>query len=210
MKPAQFFLERHFWSLGKKYIAGLDEVGRGAWAGPLVVGAVVFSSTCQFPDKLYDSKVLNPDKRKYLAGRIREYALAYKIIEIEVSAIDQVGVGQACQLAFKKALEAFEFKPDYVLVDGFMITGLQQKKQLAIIKGDRLSASIAAASILAKVHRDELMNKLANFYPNYGFESNKGYGTGSHRLSLQRYGYSKIHRMSFKNISALSNHEGTG
>lgn len=204
MESAHFVLEKHFWSLGKKCIVGIDEVGRGAWAGPLVIGAVIFSEENPFPELLYDSKRLKPSERVRLAQKIKVHALDHAVIEVSVDEIDKKGLGEATQLGFRKALGRLELKPDFVLIDGFSIKDHPALRQLAIIKGDQISASIAAASIIAKVYRDQLMREISLEFPGFDFKQNKGYGTKLHQLALSRHGPTKIHRTSFRSISALS------
>ncbi len=195
--------EEKYWKLGYRYVCGLDEVGRGCFAGPVVVGAVIFAEPVQgdalreIPEGIADSKLLTPKKREKLAEEIKKTALAWSIAEIPVCHINKLGIGKATQMAFRKAVKSLDKNPDFILIDAFYIKHLNRKKQEPIIKGDQLSISIAAASIIAKVHRDKLMDELHGKYPQYGFNKHKGYGTKAHRDAIKKHGLSRIHRKSF-------------
>ncbi len=192
---AQF--ETELWSQGHHYVVGIDEVGRGAWAGPLVIGAVVFKADNppQFP--LADSKQLSSKKRAKLIPQISSSALAQAIIEVSVQEINEIGVGKACQKGFQRAVQSFDLSPDFVLIDAFKIVGHPLEKQKAIIKGDEQSISIAAASIIAKEYRDNLMRQLHLAEPRYCFDTNVGYGTKEHRDAIGQHGLSSSHRLSY-------------
>lgn len=189
--------ENKFWQKGCQFVVGLDEVGRGAFAGPVVAGAVIFPKDVKLPDDLNDSKLLKPNIRKKIADQIKKFALFWAVAEIEVSKINKLGIGKATFMAFRKAVKQLKVAPDSYLVDAFYIPGLSVKKQLAIIGGDKVCASIAAASIVAKVHRDNLMKKLHYQYPVYGFGKHKGYGTKYHQLAIAKYGQTPLHRRAF-------------
>lgn len=176
-------------------MAGLDEVGRGSWAGPVVVGAVVLPQNCQIHPDLRDSKQLSAGKRRQLVKWIKKTALAWAIAETGVSIVNKLGIGEATQIAFRQAF--VQIKPDYVLMDAYYIKRISQKYQKPIIKGDEKCASIAAASILAKVYRDDLMVGLHETFPQYGFDQHKGYGTRLHQEAIGKYGLAKVHRTSF-------------
>ena len=190
-------LEQKLWKLGYFYIAGLDEVGRGSFAGPVVVGAVVFPQDIVLPDGIADSKLLKPKLREKLESRIKNQALAWSLAEVSVAIINKVGIGKATQMAFRKALRQCSVQADYILVDAFYIKHLNRKRQKAVADGDKICASIAAASIIAKVHRDRLMKKLHRKYPKYGLARNKGYGTKAHQEAIRKYGLTRVHRKSF-------------
>lgn len=190
-------LEKRLWKSGYEYVCGVDEVGRGCFAGPVVVGAVIFPKNVILPVGIADSKLLSHKKREELAPQIKTIALAWSIAEISVSKINKHGIGKATQMAFRKAVNSMKTKPDFVLIDAFYIKHLNRKKQKAVKDGDTLCSSIAAASIIAKVHRDELMNKLHKKYPQYDFKKNKGYGTKKHRKSIEKFGLALPHRQSF-------------
>ncbi len=189
--------EQQLWDQGYKLICGLDEVGRGCFAGPVVVGAVVINSEIILPKGIADSKLLKPKTREKLAEEIQKAALFWSVAEISVRDINNVGIGKATQMAFRKAIRLLSAQVDFILMDAFYVKHLNRKKQQAIIKGDRDCLSIAAASIIAKVHRDELMVKLDKQFPQYGFAKHKGYGTKLHQQAIKTHGLSKIHRKSF-------------
>lgn len=199
-----FLEEKKLWENGYKYIIGVDEVGRGAFAGPVVVGAVIFSKNVKISDGINDSKLLSPQNREKLDKEIRKCAQFYSIAQVGLSVINKVGIGKATSIAFRKvlrnALSKLKNGRIYVLCDGFhtkYARGIGLKNQKAIIKGDRKSISIAAASIIAKVYRDDLMRSLHEKYPRYHFDKNKGYGTKDHQAAIKKHGLSKIHRKSF-------------
>ena len=199
---ADLDLEKALWEKGHKLVAGIDEVGRGSWAGPLVAAGVIFPQNFTIPAKLADSKQVSKKERKRLAALIRKTAVSINIVEIPVEKINEVGIGKATQLAFRKIVASFNPKPTYCLIDAFHIKYFSKTKQLAIKHGDIKSASIAAASIVAKVYRDDLMEALSQKYPRYGFEKHKGYGTTLHQKTIKKNGFCKIHRTSY-NLSFL-------
>ena len=187
-----------------KYIAGVDEVGRGPLAGPIVAAAVILDlKTNEDRDLILranDSKKLSIAVRKELSYIIKEKALAYKIIAIDNKQIDEKGIGFCNNQVFLDCCEEISIKPDLVLSDGYKIKNFSNLNEF-VIKGDTKSISIACASIIAKVYRDELMLQYHNKYPNYGFDRNVGYGTEEHVLAIKKYGITPIHRKSFlKNI----------
>jgi ribonuclease HII len=195
-KPT-FEHELILWEQGMQYVAGVDEVGRGCFAGPVVTAAVILPQDFTARDEVNDSKVLSAKKREKLSIIIKKEAVAFAIAEIGVPVINEIGIGKAAQVAFKKAIVTLPIKPDFILIDAFYITGIEKHKQKPIIHGDRLSVSIAAASIIAKVYRDELMQKLHPQYAVYDFFTNKGYGTKKHRDAIGKYGLCDLHRTSF-------------
>ncbi len=180
---------------GAKLIAGVDEVGRGPLAGPVCVAAVIMPLD-DIIDGIDDSKKVSEKKRELLAEKIKEKAIAYKICMVEPEVIDEINILNATKLCMKNAIEGLEIKPDIVLVDAVDKLDVNVKTR-AIIKGDALSYNIGAASILAKVERDNLMKEYAKTYPEYSFEKHKGYGTAVHIEALKKYGITKIHRKSF-------------
>jgi len=194
--------EKVLWSKNYNNIAGIDEVGRGSWAGPLVVGAVILPKNFVVPSGFADSKHVRSLARKKFAQYIYKHAKTWSIAEIPVSVINRLGIGKATHIGFRKAVRMLSPRPDFLLVDAFYIKQLNRKNQKAIIHGDEKSASIAAASIIAKVYRDNLMKKLGKIYPLYCFAKHKGYGTTIHQNAIKQYGFSKIHRRSF-NLSFL-------
>lgn len=180
-------------------VCGIDEAGRGPLAGPVFAAAVILPEHCTI-EGIDDSKKLNPKKREQLFGEIEGGAVAYGIGFATEKEIDSINILQATFLAMKRAFRALSVHPGLALVDGNRMPALGVETR-TIIKGDSLSASIAAASILAKVSRDRLMEQIDGIYPQYGFARHKGYGTALHREMLKQYGPCPIHRRSFlKNI----------
>lgn len=194
---ANFSEETPLWNQGFNLICGIDEVGRGCFAGPVVAGAVIFPSGSKLIEGIADSKLLTHKKRVELAKRIKDKASAWSIGEISVPDINKLGIGEATQLAFTKAVENLGKAADFFLIDAFYVKTLDKLKQKPIPGGDRISASIAAASIIAKVYRDDLMEKLHTEFPNYSFDKHKGYGTKLHRELIKKFGLSDLHRKSF-------------
>jgi ribonuclease HII len=197
MNLPTFNYEEKFWNQGLQYVAGVDEVGRGCFAGPVVAAAVVLPSTFTASSEINDSKLLSAKKREQLAEVIKKHAHAFSIAEIPVSVINEIGVGKAAQKAFAKAIMGLKKAPQHILIDAFRITAFDHSIQTPIIHGDRISISIAAASIIAKVYRDELMQRLHDKYAVYDFFTNKGYGTKKHREAIKQYGLCEMHRTSF-------------
>ena len=187
--------EEPLWQAGKKYIAGVDEVGRGPLAGPVVTAAVVLPEDFDVLG-VDDSKKLSPKRREELYDLILEKAVAVSIGRREPEDIDRINILEATKEAMLDAVNGLKVKPDHVLIDAVSLKGLGCP-QTAIIKGDAKSVSIAAASIIAKVTRDREMVEMDKVYPGYGFESNKGYGTKAHYDGLAKLGPCPIHRRSF-------------
>ncbi|HAT1884263.1 TPA: ribonuclease HII [Legionella pneumophila] len=179
--------------------AGVDEVGRGPLAGAVVTAAVILSKPI---DGLADSKKLSPKQRSLLAIKIKEEALAFAYGRAEVEEIDQLNIHHATLLAMRRAVEALPIQPDNVLVDGAFTPQLNIPCK-AIVQGDSLIPEISAASILAKVLRDEEMVALDKIYPGYGFAEHKGYATPVHKEALMRLGPCKIHRRSYSPVADL-------
>ena len=186
--------ERTARQLGWTRIAGIDEAGRGALFGPVVAAAVVLNPKRRIVG-LDDSKKLTPERRAELAPRIQEHALAWAVAEIDASRIDAWNIYQASRQAMTAALQQLSIVPDYLLLDAMYLDVLIEQKSL--IKGDAKSVSIAAASILAKTHRDARMNEWDLVYSGYGLAQHKGYGTPEHLEALRRLGPTPLHRNSF-------------
>ena len=182
-------------SLNLRLICGVDEAGRGPLAGPVCAAAVILPEHLEIPG-LTDSKKLSDKKRRELFPIIQEQAVAYGIGLASEAEIDEINILQATFLAMRRALDQLSVKPELALIDGNRETdfGLPVK---TVVKGDSLSANIAAASVLAKVTRDNIMVELAETYPEYGFEIHKGYGTKAHYEALRQYGPCPIHRKTF-------------
>lgn len=191
--------ERFYWNFGIDHVIGLDEVGRGAFAGPIVAAGVIYKPNFkhQFLDKVNDSKLIKPKLREELSKLIKENSI-WEIATVEIDYINKHGIGKAnlevLNKVMKKLITKLNSSNYFAIVDGF---DLMIKKQKAIIRGDTISLSIASASIIAKVYRDNLMREAGEIYPNYLFAKNKGYGTKKHREALKTYGLSKFHRTSF-------------
>ena len=182
--------------LGFDRVAGVDEVGRGCLAGPVVAAAVVLDPAAHVPG-LADSKLVPPEERDVLAALIVGRATAWAVAVVEAGEIDRLNIHRASLQAMRQAVGALAPLPDAVLVDGFRIPDLAIP-QRGIVKGDRRCAAIAAASIVAKVTRDRLMQALDTQDPRYGFARHKGYATAEHLEAVARYGYSAVHRRSFR------------
>lgn len=186
-------------------IAGVDEAGRGACAGPLVVAAVILQN--HHHDELSgvrDSKELTPKEREALFDVIIRHSIRYAIIEISPQEIDEIGLHRSNLEGMRRAISALGIEPQYILTDGYEIEGLNAPS-LAVWKGDQVALTISAASILAKVYRDRLMTNLETQFPGYGFATHKGYVTRAHEKALTDLGVSPIHRRSYANIAALLN-----
>ena len=188
-------IENEFYEKGLEFICGIDEAGRGPLAGPVCAAAVILPKGLEIPG-LNDSKKLSDKRRRELAPLIKEKALAYGIAMADEKEIDEMNILQATFLAMERAVKMLSICPDLLLIDG------NRKKDFGItaetvVHGDSLSASIAAASVLAKVTRDDYMLRMADTYPVYGFDIHKGYGTKAHYNALAEHGPCALHRMSF-------------
>ena len=198
-------IETQLIASGITSIAGVDEAGRGACAGPLVVAAVILKNPYESSlDGVKDSKALTAKQRESLYEIICENATSYSIIEIAPSEIDDIGLHKSNLEGMRRAISALAVEPEYILTDGYEIEGLSTPS-LAVWKGDQVALSISAASILAKVFRDRVMENLDMKYPGYGFAQHKGYVTRLHQSALEKLGVSDIHRRSYANISTLLN-----
>jgi ribonuclease HII len=195
-------LERRLHAEGFSLVAGVDEVGRGALAGPLVVCAVILPSDYDLPG-LRDSKLLTPLQRNRIASWIRDQALALSLVRVTPGAIDRYGLHRSNLRALRRAVARLRPLPEYALADGYA-PGRLPIPVLSVKKGDRVAASVAAASIVAKVVRDRSMVRLHRRYPGYGFNRNKGYGTREHWDALRLQGPSEVHRRSFTGVLATA------
>jgi len=191
--------EKQALSEGYLFIAGVDEVGRGSLAGPVVAAACILDVSKPLLEGIDDSKKLTAAKRESIAERLRSQAIAFAIGEASAEEIDEVNILEATKLAMHRALDALSPSADYLLIDALTLKG-SSLPQKAIIKGDTISASIAAASIIAKTYRDALMVAYDETYPQYGFAGHKGYGASAHLSALRRYGPCPLHRTSFRGV----------
>lgn len=186
---------------GINRIAGVDEAGRGACAGPLVVAAVILADLENSSlEEVRDSKELSPAKREKLFPQILDNSISYSIIEISPFEIDEKGLHKCNIEGMRRAINSLSVQPDYVLTDGYEVPGLSIAN-LAVWKGDQVALSISAASIIAKVHRDRLMTELDREFPGYQLSEHKGYATAAHDTALRELGVSSIHRRSYSNIA---------
>lgn len=211
--PTNLEFEKALWTKGVELIAGVDEVGRGALAGPMVVGAVIFkvgdlqqlytsyrNNDVSSPySQIKDSKLLTSKKRAELSAFITQNCLCYSVFQVSPQEIDTLGLTRCTQKSFSGAVSSLKIKPEHVLTDAFPIKAFSQAIQTNIQAGDRLSLTVSAASIVAKVFRDNLMCDLgrAPDYACYGFEKHKGYGTKQHIDSIVAHGISNVHRRTF-------------
>jgi ribonuclease HII len=196
-------IEQTLLKAGIKNIAGVDEAGRGPCAGPLVLASVILKDPLsKLLIDVKDSKELSESKREELFDVVIKNSITYSIIEVSVEEIDAIGLHKCNIEGMRRAVNALEITPDYVLTDGYPIPGLTTPN-LAVWKGDQVAISISAASILAKVYRDRIMIKLDKEFPNYGLANHKGYITESHTAAIKEFGVLAIHRKSFANIAAL-------
>ncbi len=186
--------EKLAWASGAKLVAGVDEVGRGSLFGPVVAAAVVLDSSYRIRG-LRDSKLLPAERREILAQRIREHAVGWTVAAVDAARIDQINIYHASRIAMQDAVSLLDPSPDHLLVDAMRLDC--DLPQRGIIHGDALSASIAAASILAKVERDRMLCEWDPLFPVYGLGSNKGYSTPHHLAALREHGPSPLHRQSF-------------
>ena len=196
------FFESQLWDSGLLYVAGLDEAGRGALAGPVAVGAVILPNDRTFLTRalagVRDSKQMTPLEREALAPRIKEIARTWSVAFASAEEIDSFGIVHATRLAALRALDSLSISPQYLLTDFRLELPQLELSQTALVRGDALCLSIAAASVLAKTSRDELMCELDTHYQGYGLRKHKGYGTRAHRLAMKRLGISPIHRKTFQ------------
>jgi len=198
MEPDLWLFEKKAFQKGFSRIAGIDEAGRGPLAGPVVSAAVIFPISLQISG-VSDSKKLSPRQRDYLYEKIYDLAVSVGIGIVDPLEIDRINILQAALLSMAMAVENLDPQPDCLLVDGtFLISSVLPQE--AIPKGDALSVSIAAASIIAKVTRDRLMERYHHDYPQFGFSKHKGYPTKAHKKAIQKFGCCPIHRRSFRGV----------
>ena len=208
MTNPTFDFEREYWEQGILLIAGLDEAGMGALAGPVVASAVLFNrrSEIPMPNTQYpirDSKTLSAGQREKAETWIKENALAWAVGEASVDEITELNIRGAAHLAMRRAVEQLYCSPDLLLIDGNPVQIHNSIPSVSIVGGDGLSFSIAAASILAKVHRDRILTALDKEYPVYGFAGHKGYGSAGHMDALRKHGPCKWHRPTYRPVRIL-------
>ena len=195
--------EERLWNDGCSFVAGVDEAGRGALAGPVVAAAVIVASDSRLEGVwrlVKDSKLLSPAQREHLEPQIREEALGWSVGEASADEIDRHGIAAATRSAMQRAIEGLPERPEHLLIDWVRLPALTIA-QTCWAKADRDSVSVAAASILAKVHRDRLLCELDSDYPEYGFAAHKGYGTAQHRSAISRFGPCPVHRFTFAPVA---------
>jgi ribonuclease HII len=196
-----YAMERALRRRGFTHVAGADEAGRGACAGPLVAAAVVLPAGRRGEiDELSDSKLLTPAARERVYAQVVDRAVAHAVVMVPAAEVDARGLHVCNLAALRRALATLAVRPDYVLTDGFPVDGLDVPG-LAVWKGDQVAACVAAASVLAKVTRDRIMVELAGTYPQYGFDEHKGYVTPEHNAALRRHGPCAVHRLSYANVA---------
>lgn len=191
--------EEQAWSSGFKFVAGIDEVGRGCLAGPVVAGACILDSSKSLPEGINDSKQLTAKQRDEIAAQLKENCLAYAVGIVDADEIDRINILEATKVAMRLAVAQLAPCADFLLVDALKLKGVAIP-QRSIIKGDSISASIAAASILAKTFRDGLMASYHEKYPEYGFGGHVGYATKTHMQALRAHGPCPIHRKTFRGV----------
>lgn len=201
--PPSFKLEKNLARQGYFLVAGVDEAGRGPWAGPIVAAAVILDFKKFRLPGVRDSKLLSEKRRDYLAEKIKECATAFALAEISAAEIDEIGLQLANILVMQRAVAGLASQPDFILADYVARLKFDRPHQ-KLVRGERASFSIAAASILAKVYRDNLMKNCSKKFPEYGFELHKGYGTALHLARLKKHGLTPLHRQSFAPVAKVA------
>lgn len=201
-------LEKKLWDTGYEFIAGIDEAGRGPWAGPVVSGVACFRKGYDIDLKLRDSKKISENTREDLYSEIIEKCLTWGVGIVEASDIDSLGIAEAVRTSMSLALidaeKKIDKKFDLLIIDGSNVKDIAGYKAMKINKADSLHCSVSAAAILAKVTRDKMMRTYSNEFPEYGFERNKAYGTKEHKEALLKYGPTSIHRYSYKPVKEIA------
>lgn len=194
-------VERGFFAAGARIVAGMDEVGRGAIAGPVTIGVVAIDATVlSVPDGLRDSKLMTAKRREAMVPTVKQWGIAWATGSASAAEIDQFGIMSALSLAASRALTTLGVRPDVVILDGttsFLMEESNGPRVITQVKADQTCASVSAASVIAKVERDALMTSLHEQYPHYGWESNKGYGAKVHTDALRTFGVTDLHRKSW-------------
>lgn len=203
IKPPDLKREKIFWANGLELVAGVDEAGRGAWAGPVVAAVVVLPKNHRRISGVCDSKLIKPEKRAILYEKITERALDFGVGIVSQKVIDEINILNATKLAVVQALEMLSVPPEYILADYLDLKKHTEIPFEAIVGGDNKIYSISCASIIAKVTRDNIMSSLGGEYGRYEFYKHKGYGTKRHQLLLEKYGPSDLHRKSYEPIKVF-------
>lgn len=194
--------EDEIYKTGVRLIAGVDEAGRGSLVGPVVVAAVILPKDI-YLQKLNDSKKISAHVREKLCKEIKSVAISWTAVEVSIEKIDTLNIYQATLEGMKAAVKDLEVQPEFVLTDAMKVEFENNIPTKSVIHGDALSASIAAASIIAKVTRDNLANDWSKKFPQYGFEHNRGYGTKSHIAAINKFGFCELHRKSFNPVKSM-------
>lgn len=197
--PSLYSFDSKRRNLDAPLLAGVDEAGRGPWAGPVVAAAVILRPESRFRG-LNDSKKVSPETRERLFAEIQKDSLVHAVAVVDAPVVDEINILQATFLAMRRAVAGLAVRPDHILVDGNRLIPDIRVAQEAVVKGDGKSASIAAASILAKVTRDRIMTSAHEGFPHYGFADHKGYGTPAHQEALKKHGPCPLHRRSFSPV----------
>ena len=206
MQSPTLKIERSLWRRGYSFIAGIDEAGRGAWAGPVSAAAVILPRHSGLLNELKgvrDSKLMTARQREIWAVQIKNIAVTWAVASASPEEIDEMGILPATRLAMCRCVEQLSVSPEHLVIDAVNLPAISLP-QTSLIHGDALVLSIAAASVLAKTWRDDWMINASHEFPDYGFERNKGYGTRIHRQSLQKHGLITIHRISYKPCQSFS------
>ena len=194
--------ENDCYAQGYNLIAGVDEAGRGSLVGPVVVAAVILPKNIYLP-KLNDSKKISAKIREELFDEIKKIAIDFSVVEVSAEKVDELNIYQATLQGMEQAIKKLSVTPEFVLTDAMKLDFDDKIKTLSIIHGDALSASIAAASIIAKVTRDRMADDWSKIYPEYGFEHNRGYGTKSHFAAIEKFGFCPLHRKTFNPVKKI-------
>lgn len=205
-RSPDFSFESSLWKYGCQYVAGVDEAGRGALAGPVVAAAVILPKyiPLKILNGVRDSKEMTPSRRYEWAERLRKLALVWGVGFATSQEIDDLGILPATRIAAQRAIDGLQITPEHIMLD-YLFLPDSAIPQTSLVKGDARSMSIAAASVIAKTTRDALLEELDAEYPGYGFARHKGYGTAAHRAAMANHGPSPIHRLSYKPLSELFN-----
>ena len=194
--------ENEIYDAGYNLVAGVDEAGRGSLVGPVLVAAVILPKNIYLP-KLNDSKKISAKIREELFDEIKKVAINFSVVKVSAEEVDELNIYQATLKGMEDAVKSLSVQPEFVLTDAMKLNLGEEIKTRSIIHGDALSASIAAASIIAKVTRDRMADEWSKIYPEYGFEHNRGYGTKSHFAAIEKFGFCPLHRKTFNPVKKM-------